>query len=92
MEKGRIIAHNRVCREEGEKGIGGLDCDQVAAFHGFRHSTGFPRFFSPKTQNHPQLLLLLFSRESTWYSSPFLHQDPTNLLPPNRDARKAPPP
>ena len=50
-----IIAHNRVCREEGEKGIGGLDCDQVAAFHGFRHSTGFPRFFSPKTT--PQLLL-----------------------------------
>ena len=46
-----IIAHNRVCREEGEKGIGGLDCDQVAAFHGFRHSTGFPRFFSPKTRD-----------------------------------------
>ena len=34
-----IIAHNCVCREEGEKGIGGLDCDQVAAFHGFRHSS-----------------------------------------------------
>ena len=50
-----IIAHNRVCREEGEKGIGGLDCDQVAAFHGFRHSTGFPRFFSPKST--PQILL-----------------------------------
>ena len=78
-----IIAHNRVCREEGEKGIGGLDCDQVAAFHGFRHSTGrFSKiFFLPKP---------LFSRESPFL---FCTNPPTFSCQPRRFKYcKAPPP